>query len=201
MLARILVPAATFFLGLMVKEVWERITRTKKPRFSRESARDARRAVNFANSIFNQAAQKGGCLSHPWEIRGEPCREDELQEEISASKAEIGDKKLSMALDVISRQIREMFATAYRLSPRVLSIDLDSPTGGDLYTHEESESRKKLQANSVKHLMLALKRSQLLSPGWTSYLEISSPDDSFELFFESITGLFPKICSFQNCGG
>ena len=142
MLARILVPAATFFLGLMVKEVWERITRTKKPRFSRESARDARRAVNFANSIFNQAAQKGGCLSHPWEIRGEPCREDELQEEIAASKAEIGDKKLSIALDDISKQIREMFATASRGMPIVFNIDdLESS-----YRTEEREIRERIAA-------------------------------------------------------
>ena len=139
MWAKILVPTVTFLFGLIVKDIWERITHTKKPRFSFDSAREARRAINSAKSVFNQANSVGGSLPYPWKVNGEEYRAENLQEDIAASKAQIGDKKLSLSLDVVSNQIHRVWVTAYRSIPRVVSDSYPN-----LQTPEEMDSRNRV---------------------------------------------------------
>jgi hypothetical protein len=124
MLAKILIPTVSFFLGIGGLALWQRITHTNKPKFSRESGRDARSAINVAKAVFNQSAQMGGHLTHPWLVDGKYWYEGTLQEEIEASRAEIGDGKLSSALDEIANEVTQIFAATHQpLSESASRID------------------------------------------------------------------------------
>lgn len=123
MWANILVPAASYLLGISSLALFQRVTHTNRPVFSRESGRDARNSINLTKAIFNKSAQEGGWLAHPWEVDGILWNEGTVQEQIAASRAEINDRKLSGFLDEISKQIREMFAAGYRGSPQVFVLE------------------------------------------------------------------------------
>jgi len=53
-LASVLIPASSFLLGAGALALWLRIIHANKPKFSRETSRDARSAINVAKAVFNQ---------------------------------------------------------------------------------------------------------------------------------------------------
>lgn len=100
--------------------IWHRVTKTTKPRFSREAGTSARATLNRTKNIFNSAISLGGRLAYPWKIKDGTVTEPEMQEALDAIQAEMVDKELRESIVTIKKQLRDVFAAAREVIPMVV---------------------------------------------------------------------------------
>lgn len=148
--------------GLITKiaqTVWKRV----RPSISVDLGARTLNTLNEIRTLFGEGSAIGGHLEYPWTIRGEILREDNLRFELEAAVAAVADKKFEDSVEVIKKQLRILFATAYRPSKGYQTFQR-TPFAGESWTEPiqiqvERESLEKfatLQRDAIDEGMASL---------------------------------------------
>jgi hypothetical protein len=97
----------------------------------------ARETHNAVKSVFEQVNSSKGYVHHPRPIGGTKKTETDLQNDLRAVKARIGDSKLKSEIDGTSPYLREI-SNADRFSPIILNL-LAAPTPGMRKLQDDNE--------------------------------------------------------------
>ena len=93
----------------IVQTVWKWI----HPSISVDLGARTLKILNELRTLFGEGSAIGGHLEYPWNIRGEVLREDNLRFELEAAVAAVGDGIFEDSVEVLKKQLRILFASAY----------------------------------------------------------------------------------------
>ena len=94
----------------MAQIIWKIV----RPSISVDLGARTLKTLNEIRTLFGTGSSIGGYLEYPWEIRRSILREDNLRFELEAAAAAVGDRKFEESVEVIKKQLRKIFATAYK---------------------------------------------------------------------------------------
>lgn len=154
--------AAALAGGLITKiaqSIWKRV----HPSISVDLGTRTLKILNEIRTLFGEGSAIGGHLEYPWIIRGEILREDNLRFELEAAIVTVGDRKFEDSVEVIKKQLRILFATAYSPSEGYRTFQR-TPFAGKNWPdptqiQAESESLEKfatLQGDAIDRGMISL---------------------------------------------
>jgi hypothetical protein len=134
-----------------------RVSGARKPRFSADTGMHARETLNAVKSVFEQVSSNKGRLNHPWAIGGTKRTETDLQNDLRAVKARIGDSKLKSEIDEASPYLREI-SNADRFSPIVMDL-LAGPTPGTRKLQDDNKRLAQTQQAAANEGLAIIERA------------------------------------------
>lgn len=99
------IPVGVLPLAFVGRQIWHWVTKTSKPRFSREAGTSAHATLIRAKDIFQSKIGLGGGIHHPWKIKGVTVTDPEMQDALDAASAEIVDDDFRKFIVTIKEQL------------------------------------------------------------------------------------------------